>query len=169
MIWFWKAKIWSAISCEVALVDCNQLVYHATQHGARKHFPLLSVFFYFKQVVSGWPSEKLWARGAELHKRGGEGGKGRRTNSWHLRLLKYRPAHPLPVLLRDFAFNLLLSRESDAPSWTHSLSRFRVWGCSRQRSSCSWAPPPSWSPSPSRWRQPPLWSRKHPATLRFRF
>ena len=123
--------------------------------------------FYFKQVVSGWPSEKLWvwARGAELHKRGGEGGKGRRTNSWHLRLLKYRPAHPLPVLLPDFAFNLLLSRESDAPSWTYSLSRFRVWGCSRQRSSCSWAPPPSWSPSPSRWRQPPLWSGKHPATL----
>ena len=116
---------------------------------------MMSSCFVITQVCGGWRSEKLWARGAELHKRGGEGGKGRRTNSWHLRLLKYRPAPPLPVLLPDFAFNLLLSRESDAPSWTYSLSRFRVWGCSRQRSSCSSAPPPSWSPSPSRWRQPP--------------
>ena len=65
VIWFWKAKIWSVISYEVALVDCNQLVYRATQHGARKHFPLLSAFFYRTRVrslftlVSNWLTDWL--------------------------------------------------------------------------------------------------------------
>ena len=45
--------------------------------------------------------------------RGAKGGA--LTNSWHLRLLKYRPAHPLPVLLPDFAFNLLLNQDQSLP------------------------------------------------------